>query len=175
MVPAGTPSLFYAQPTSRNGGCLVSPEELAEYDTETVRLIGEQFNCVCAAELEHEDLKARAASAKKRAETETDRLKSLIQERKEGRGKAPERSLFTDLKPAKWRSVLTDDLALPLDLTSKLVANGMNTAGEVYEQFGTIDPAADGTPLGLPLADVLAIREAVQSLIDREGMAAEAA
>jgi hypothetical protein len=153
----------------------LSPEQLAEYDAESVRLINEQLTVLDEILTGYESLKAEAATAKKRSEAEQDKLNAMIRERREGRGKGPEKTLLDFAKPAKWRQQWTDSLDIPLDLSSKLMDSGLATAGEVYDQFSTIDPTADGTPLGLPLADVAAIREAVQRLIDKEAVEAEAA
>jgi hypothetical protein len=153
----------------------LTPEQLAEYDAESVRLINEQLTILDEILTGYESLKAEAATAKKRSEAEQDKLNAMIRERRKGRGKGPEKTLLDFAKPAKWRQQWTDSLDIPLDLSSKLMDSGLATAGEVYDQFATIDPAADGTPLGLPLADVAAIREACQRLIDHESAAAEAA
>lgn len=145
----------------------LTAEELAEYDAESVRLINEQAAIADEAEAEHGVHKERAASAKKRAESETERLRALIRERSEGRGKPPAPTLLDVAKLAKWRAIEVHDLSIPLDLADTLKANGLHTAGEVYEQFSAF-PADGPAPLGMPLADVAAIREAVQEVIDRE-------
>ena len=74
-----------------------SPEALAAYDAETVRLVNEKNAEVAAYEAEWDDYHSQAALAKKQFENAGDELRALIRSRAEDRGKAPQKTLFDDV------------------------------------------------------------------------------
>lgn len=74
-----------------------TPEALAAYDAETVRLANEKTAEIAAYENEWDDLHAQAALAKKQFENATDELRALIRSRADERGKAPQKTLFDDV------------------------------------------------------------------------------
>lgn len=74
-----------------------TPEALAAYDAETVRLVNEKNAEVEAYEAEWDDYHAQAALAKKQFENAGDELRALIRTRADDRGKAPQKTLFDDV------------------------------------------------------------------------------
>lgn len=72
--------------------------ELSRYDAESVVLINEQAGVVDEAERAHEELKKQASEAKKELEAEELKLRALIKERRENRGK-PRQATLLDLVP----------------------------------------------------------------------------
>lgn len=74
-----------------------TPEGLARYDAETVRLIGEAKVEARDAEAAYEIAKKASNIAKKAFEHAATRLLDLIEERDEGRGKKPQKNLFSDI------------------------------------------------------------------------------
>jgi hypothetical protein len=151
-------------------------EELAEYDRETIRLVNTQERLCQAADAEHEDLKSAAALAKKRAEAEADRLRAMIRERQEKRGKQPERSLLDLVPPAKWRGL--DVETIPFSAMSPRIwdklPKGPLTLGDLSDMLGSFDPAA-GPPFGLDMGEVFIIKSQISEIIDAEAEEAEAA
>ena len=93
VVPEVVPELPPIKPTATNSKW-DSPEALAAYDAETVRLVNEKNAEVSAYEAEWDDLHSQAALAKKQFENAGDELRALIRARAEDRGKAPQKTLF---------------------------------------------------------------------------------
>lgn len=144
-------------------------EELAEYDRETIRLVIEQEQVCQDADAYHEDLKASASMAKKRAEAEADRLRALIRERRANRGKPPEPSLLDVIPRAKWRGLPLADLRARLspELSGKLALCGCRTIGDLSEALGSFDPAA-GPPFGLDLGEVFTLKSQIDEMISAD-------
>lgn len=63
----------------------MTPEELADYDAETVRLVEIKESECIEADANAESLKSQYTSAKKLAEHATSKLLGLIRERRRGR------------------------------------------------------------------------------------------
>lgn len=153
-----------------------TPEQLADYDAETVKLILAAERLVGAAEAEWEGLKSAASTAKKQAEARTFELRQLIREREQNRGKRPEPTLFDNMptEPPKWREVKIDDLDIPDGIKAHLSFETVKTAGELFDEVTSFNPS-DGAPFGLPLGDVCIIREKLAEMADREAGANPAA
>ncbi len=154
----------------------MSPDELADYDAETVRLVEIKESECIEADANAESLKSQYTSAKKLAEHATSELRALIRERREGRGKRPELSLLDMVpKPSAWRGKAAEAIRGEISQAAFGLLPSNYTLGELWQQVTTFDPA-EGTPLGLRLEDCFTIREAIQREIDREaGDLAEAA
>jgi len=152
-----------------------TPEELAAYDAESVRLIGEANDAARSHEAIYNQYSAEAKDAKKRYEQKVDALRELIRQREEKRGKRPEPTLL-DVVPA-WRSrpadaVFDDPAASFLDAEAKLRIRGaVQDLGDLHDQLARV--VQDGSvPFGLTFDQAVDLRNAVQAIIDAETPAA---
>ncbi len=154
-----------------------TPEQLAEYDAESIRLINDAEALARAADGEWASLKEATAEAKKRAEGKVCDLRDLIRARQDNRGREPEKTLLDFAKPEapKWRGYDIDTLALHRDTRKVLNENGVTTLGELHAAVTTPWEAEQGPPFGLALNTVADLREAVQRIIDAEFNATEEA
>jgi len=73
---------------------MMTPDELAEYDSETVRLVSAQESAVCQLESDLASFKEEAKAAKKAVESAKEALRELIQNRDRQRGRKPTPTLF---------------------------------------------------------------------------------
>jgi hypothetical protein len=150
-----------------------TPEELAEYDGETIRLTLLAESDCSLADAEYEDAKAMASDLKKRAEAKVLSLRDLIKNRQAQRGKRPEQTLLDFAKPEpKWHALTLDALTLTDETKAKL--DGIADLEDLYEQVCAPTDATDGPPLGLTLDELTALREQLQTIIDAEAQEAEA-
>lgn len=92
--PAPTPPEPIAPPAPTPPANMMSAAELAEYDSETVRLVSSQESAVCQLESDLASLKDEIKAAKKAVETAKEELRELIQNRDRQRGRKPVPSLF---------------------------------------------------------------------------------
>jgi hypothetical protein len=153
----------------------LTPEETAEYDAETVRLVELAEAEAMELDGDADQMKAKYTSAKKLAENATDELRKLIRERKEGRGKRPDLSLIDMLPaPSKWRDRPVAYLKDRLDpAVYAVVVAASSTLGELFHQVSAFDPA-QGAPYGLGLNAAADVRAAIQAVIDDEAAGIEA-
>src|SRR5262245_40355359 len=90
----------------------LSPEELAAYDEQTRRLIDDAEQEVSESESRSDTAKKEAKEAKEQLESDETRLRKLIRERRENRGKPPQKSLLDHAEPTgKWRQLSVEHLA----------------------------------------------------------------
>lgn len=147
----------------------LSPEALAEYDAETMRLIVAAETECQEAEGEYEAANADAKDLKKRAEAKTETLRELIRDRQKGRGKPPQKTLLDMIpKPVgKWRGRTVAEAMRPHKrIADALASFGVVTLGDLDEQFTA------GNTFGLMLTDVHDMRAVLREIIDAEGEAA---
>ena len=90
---------------------MMTADELAEYDSETVRLVSSQESQVCQLEAELADIKSQTKAAKKAVEDAKEELRELIQNRDRQRGRKPAPSLF-DHSPAHTTNRVDEDNAI---------------------------------------------------------------
>lgn len=81
-------------PPKLRSDSMMTPDELAEYDSETVRLVSSQESQVCQLEAELADIKSQTKAAKKAVEDAKESLRELIQIRDRQRGRKPTPTLF---------------------------------------------------------------------------------
>jgi len=81
-------------PPKLRSDSMMTPDELAEYDSKTVRLVSSQESQVCQLEAELADIKSQTKAAKKAVEDAKESLRELIQIRDRQRGRKPAPSLF---------------------------------------------------------------------------------
>lgn len=149
----------------------MTPEQLAEYDAETVRLVLGAESDAGRAEQNYISLKADAADAKKVYEGYTSALRALIRDRESARGKRPPVTLLDMIESPRneWREVRIDSLDIADGIKAQLSFEPIATAGELYDAITSFDPA-DGAPFGLALGDVATIRMKLREMIDLEAM-----
>ena len=117
----------------------LSPEALALYDAETVRLITEQEQIVAEKLLHHKDLQKRAKDAKDIWEEETLALHAMIRSRAENRGRKPQATLFDALNHQAEAAIEADGWrALPLSSAHLTVAQIQACEAQEIETLGDL-------------------------------------
>jgi hypothetical protein len=119
----------------------LSPEALAIYDAETVRLITEQEQIVAEKLLYHKDLQKRAKDAKDIWEEETLALHAMIRSRNENRGRKPTPTLFDSLNHKTdaaieadgWRALPLSSAHLTVEQIQACEAQEVETLGDLSE------------------------------------------
>lgn len=155
---------------------LLSPEAVAEYDAETVVLIGQAEACVIEAELAASAAKSAAKSARLNVKLAGEQLRELIRERADGRGKAPPKTLLNFIPPvAKWRGCGLDAIALHRDTRKAIDSHDVKTLGQLHAAITAPWPIESGPPFGLSMNDLADVRQLVQAIIDAEFNATEEA
>jgi hypothetical protein len=140
----------------------------SEYDAETVRLVMAAEKEVAAAEALADEYKKSAAEAKKYMEACVSKMRALIRDREEARGKRPEVTLLDFIPaPEKWREQPVDSLKVDKGILAHLSFEQIPNLGTLWDEITSFNPA-EGTPYGLALADVATIRMAIGELRDAE-------
>lgn len=104
-----TPDTTTTPPEPRSAN-MMSAKELAEYDSETVRLVSAQESAVCQLESDLASFKEEAKAAKKAVESAKEALRELIQNRDRQRGRKPAPTLFdAPAQPATTNRVDEDN------------------------------------------------------------------
>lgn len=145
----------------------LTPEEIAAYDAETASLVADLEAEVGASKAEWISAKEVASAAKKAYESDVDKLREMIRDRKSARGKRPQKTLLDVVPKAKWRTREIDELDLSIELRDFLDKNHTGDLGELYGMLTSFTPES-GPPFGMPMNDASLVREAIQKLIDAE-------
>ena len=130
---------------------MMTPEELAEYDSETVRLVSAQESLVCEFEAELASVKERVKAAKKDVEYAKEQLRELIQNRDRQRERKPAPTLFD--APAQPATATTTNRVDEGNATDQVNAvEPVDPLAELWREYPlTVD---NWKPFGLTAKDV---------------------
>lgn len=149
----------------------LTPEELAAYDAETVRLVNEAEAIAKSAEYAYENSKAVASEDKKRFEAKLADLRGLIHERSENRGKRPKppEPTLLDVLP-KWKSLPLSTLEISPDLAERIAKHASDLGGldEIINSDGEPWEASDSEHFGLTLDEVADLRAKLKAVIEKD-------
>jgi len=153
----------------------MTAEELATYDEQTRKLIDDAEQEVTESEEKHETAKIRAKEAKEQLEADESRLRKLIRDRRDCRGKKPAPTLFDpEKKTGEWREksveVLAGTLGKSDPTTYDLCLENCSDLDDLLTQV-----TDEHLPFGLTAAQAKAVADAIQVIIDAEAAAAEPA
>lgn len=125
-----TPDTTPTPPKPTPPANMMTPDELAEYDSETVRLVSAQESAVCQLESDLASLKDEAKAAKKAVESAKEQLRELIQNRDRQRGRKP--TPTPTLFDAPAHATTTNRVAL-VDATDQV--NAVDPLAELWREY----------------------------------------
>lgn len=171
-VPATAAAVNTVIDTAKLGP--LTPEELAAYDAETVRLVNEAEAIAKSAEYAYENSKAVASEDKKRFEAKLADLRGLIHERSENRGKRPKlpEPTLLDVLP-KWASLPLSTLEISPDLAERIAKHTSDLGGldQIINSDGEPWEASDSEHFGLTLDEVADLRAKLKAVTEKEAAA----